>query len=58
MRAEIIIGSPSETFKHVGHKLLGKLAREALNGRRIFLKECGQIGGGLVLLPKNVVLIL
>ncbi len=47
-----------EPFQHIGHQRARKIAAEPLHGRRVLLNEVRQVGGGLVLLPKDVVLVL
>jgi len=47
-----------ETFENIGDQGAREVARKALNGRGAFVKVDGQIGSGLILLAKHVVLVL
>ena len=48
----------SEPFQNIGHKLPRKRARKPIDGGRVFLDKGRQVGGGLVLFPENVVVVL
>ena len=57
LRAWCDLGSGLEGFEDVGYEGAGELAGEALDGGGILLDEAGQIGGGLVLLAEDVVVV-
>jgi len=47
-----------QSFKNVGHQCTGEVARDALDGRGTFVEKGWQVGGGLVLAAKDIVLVL
>ena len=61
--AEILISAPfsipdSEAFQHVRDQRPGKVAAQPIQCRRALLKKRRQVGGGLILLPEYIVLVL